>query len=270
MKHDLAAGSLALLIVAAVLVTPVSSSGETIEFQDGEWSRPHISNFDISMENDSGIFVFSLDMEGSCPPGTEDLQLTFGTLNGSTVEVMDDLWIEEGESMLLGNGYVLEKLGNGSDPWSSWRFHAGLSFPMDMDLDSIMEMVTAFTGEDPGGIEMPDNETLPGFDVEGTLEKLSETQIYVIARAYNKTGAWGQDRMDVTNDLLLEVISFLSSEDLLPDTDDDDTGVEEEDQDTSEKDNGVLIAAFGGAAVIFLAAALITTFFILWKKKKGQ
>ncbi|MEA3557899.1 MAG: hypothetical protein U9R75_01470 [Candidatus Thermoplasmatota archaeon] len=234
---------------------------EEAQFDEGEWLKPTIGTFDISIENESGTFKFRSNVEGGSPPGTDHLNITLGMLNGTEIDLIDGFWIGEGGIILFGNGWKLEALGNASDPWSAWKFRAEITFPMDADLDTILDLFGLFTGEE-GGPDVLENGTMPDIDIEDALKALSEMRIYIVARSWNGTGAWGQERRDITDELALELLTFAVNEGLVQEMDDDTSDDDPDDDDTSEKDGSLLIVVSGFAAVLLFIAAITSAVFI--------
>lgn len=262
---------LLLLIFFSGLNISAVGAEDDISYDRGIWHSPEITSFDISVSNDSGTFKFRMDLRGTAPPGTEHVELSAGVANGTRIDIFDEIWVEEGNFMLFGNGYKLETLGDESEPWSNWSFHASLTVPMDMDLDLLTDLLGGIIGFDIGDLDITENGSIPDFDAGELLQDLAETEIFAISRAYNSSGAWGQDAMEVTDDILIELLSFASDEGWISDPgsddDDDDTVVEEE---QTDEGNAVLIAAAAGLAVLLLISIIITVAFVMIKTRSDR
>ena len=226
---------LSLLLPLLICSIEVEADGE-VRFDEGEWIKPTIDTFDISIENDSGTFRFRSNVVGGSPPGTDHLNLTLGVFNGTGADLNDGFWIGEGGIILFGNGWKLEALGNASNPWSAWKFHAEITLPMDADPDTILDLFGFLTGEE-GAPDIVGNGTMPDIDMEDTLKALSEMRIYVVARSYNGTGAWGQEGRDITDELALELLTFAVNEGLVQEMDDDTSDDDLDDDDLFEDED---------------------------------
>ncbi|MFW3146237.1 MAG: hypothetical protein ACMUIE_05450 [Thermoplasmatota archaeon] len=268
MRRDLMIFSAALLLLLAPILSFPAAGEEEAPVESGEWESPDIEEVEVLLENASGSLKIKLEVRGTAPPGTESVNLTFAMQNESGLQV-PDLWIDDSFSFYLPGmiEFVLEPQGEGQDEWVRWEFRFNLMVPMGFDMFSLLDLV--------GGSDFNISEedipldSLEDIDMDTIMEQIASLKLFIIARAYNETGSWGQEGEDVTDMVITEVLSFMIDEgyiDSMPDDDDD--GVSDDDDmnagdDPEKKESPMLIGLAGGVIVILLIGIIIAVVFII-------
>lgn len=246
----------ALLMASVVVVSlflsvqPPSVAGQgTVT----DLSAPVIVDVTMSLSNISGTIVFRFAADGTCPPGADHVNVSFGAGNGtSPPEPLEDGWIGPVEMMFFGNGISLRPTGPQADPWSTWSFRVGASLPEGTGFEELIGLVGEFMGN--GTFDLEDlNWSL--FDPE-LVEGLEDMELYLFARAYMPDGSYGQTYKDMTDDVVPVLLEFARSEGLI-----DGTDGPEGPGDGGEGDDGfpygpVLIALLIIAEMLFLVALI--------------
>jgi len=258
-------GCIPLTIIAILLVIP--SPGTSIEMDQGDWQRPSIDSVEISLRNATGVFSLAFTATGSAPAGTETVNVTFGTLNGTELQLVGDLWFKEGNLMILGNGMSLEGEGNSTEPWSEWTFKVRVNLPYNGDL---MAMIEAVQWMLPEGI---DNSTLGDFEFDpaNIARTLAEMNFYFVARAFNDTEAWGQEALDITAQVQTAVLQFMIDEgfiDSFVNGDDDDVIPADTGNDGKKEVSQGLLVALGIGGIVMLIAAVIIAIYLLTTRSR--
>ncbi|MGA1793305.1 MAG: hypothetical protein ACMUHM_05095 [Thermoplasmatota archaeon] len=257
-------GCLSLVIMAMLLV--LASPGISIDMEQGGWQRPSIDSVEVSLLNSTGRFSLAFTATGSAPSGTETVNVTFGTLNGTELQLVENMWFREGGFIFLGNGVSLEADGNVTEPWSEWTFKIRVTLPYNGDPMSIVDAVQWMLPDEIDNSTLEDIE----LDPENLTRLLADMEFFFVARAFNDTGSWGQEAFDITAHVQTAVLQFMIDEGYLddPNSKDDDT---EPDDDTGDDKKGVsqgLILALGIGGVILLIAAVIIAVFLLTTRSR--
>jgi hypothetical protein len=242
---------------------------EPLQLEQGGWMRPSIDEAGLVMENVTGIFRFSLNASGTSPEGTERVEITLGVLNGTEIELAENLWFKEGVVNLLIYGNTLEQV-EGTYPWSDWFFEVWFTIPSNEGIEGAVSRLSGFFGVDMSNLSMEEagNYSMEDIDIQSLTEMFQDNRFYLIARSYNETGAWGQEAFDLTDHMYTALLQFLIDEGLIenPFADDDDDGEEPLDDDNEkEKENGsvsswILIGIF----IIGVTTLLITVSIVLY------
>ncbi len=262
------------VILISLMGMMIISSGmvvwgeDTPELEQGGWDRPEIDNVELEIKNSTGIFKFTLDANGSAPEGTERVEVTFGGLNGTNIEVAEDFWFEEGTVFLFIYGSTLEQ-EEGPYAWSNWSFDVWFSMSANGGIEGAISQIGSMFGVETGNI------STENFDLANLTTALAETKLYFIARSYNETGAWGQEAFDISDHFYTAILQFMIDEGMLEDPfadDDDEVPIETEEE--GKKKSGlsplVLIAIFVIGIVSLLVVVAIVVFLALSSKRKSQ
>jgi len=254
--------SVLLAVLLGSLLTHQSLSdpamGQTIGPKVPE---PIITNVTMSLKNISGTIVFRFTADGTCSPGADHVNVSFGVGNGTTpAGPPEEGWIEPIEMMFFGTGVSLRPTGPKNDPWSKWAFRLGARIPAGTDPEDLLDIIGGIFGNetpDMSGID------LSLFDLD-ILEELEGAQMSLFARAYLPNGTYGGTSMDITDKVVPSLLEFARSEGLLDDDDDgpDDTG-DDGKRDDSASYWPLIIALFIFAEVLFLAMII----YIMRKRK---
>ncbi|MGA1820039.1 MAG: hypothetical protein ACMUHU_03420 [Thermoplasmatota archaeon] len=251
-----------LLLTVSLLLVP---AGNSIEIEQGGWQRPSIDSVEVSLVNTTGRFNLAFTANGFAPSGTETVNVTFGTLNGTRLHLMETMWFREGGLIFLGNGYSLEAGGSDAEPWSEWTFNIQVTFTYNGDPLSIIDAVRWLL---PAGI---DNSTLDDIDLDPAnfTRLLAGMEFYFVARAFNDTGAWGQEALNITSHVQTAVLQFMIDEGFLDDPNlDDDDAQDDDDADDGKGIGQGLVLAIGVAGVVLLIAAVIISVYLLTARSR--
>lgn len=269
--------ALAVLLIGTLFVGNSSiytMADETPELEQGGWMKPTINDVNLEIKNSTGFFRFDLDALGSSPEGTERVEITFGGLNGSKIEVAEDLWFEEGNVFLFIYGSTLEQV-EGNYPWNNWSFNIWLALPVSGGIEGALTQLGGLFGFDTGNLSSEDigNISMEDFDLQNLTEMFQENRFYLIARSYNETDAWGQEAFDLTDRLYTALLQFMIDEGWIenPFTDDDDTVPADNDDESKDKEgvsSWILIGIFLTGIITLLAVIAVVTFMALSSKSK--
>lgn len=222
---------------------------------------PVITNFTMSLRNISGTIVFRFTADGTCSPGTDHVNVSFGVGNiSASPEPPEEGWIEPIEMMFFGTGVSLRPTGPKTDPWSKWAFRLGARIPAGTDPEDLLDIVGGIFGN-----ETPDLSGINWSLVDtGILEDIEEIKMFLFARAYSENGSYGDAEMDITDKVVPALLEFARSEGLI---DDDDEGPDDTDDEREEDASfwPLLIVGFILAEVLFLAMIIY-----LIRKRKSR
>ena len=216
--------------------------------------QPEIESFDMFLENRTDSYFLEIGINGSVSGKSDQVNLSL--LIRNETEKLDGLWLEPMESGFIFYEVRLEGVGPSEDPWSRWEFYFMVDIPKSDNLPEILELVA---GEDIDLNLTDPNMTLDPeeVDTDELARQLSELKIELIARALSGNGTYGEDRMDITMEVVGELTSFFI---------DNGGGTEDDDQDEEEitekeKDDGdwvlYVIISTGMIAVILIILVLI-------------
>lgn len=223
--------------------------------------EPVITNVTMSLRNITGTIVFRFTADGTCSPGADHVNVSFGVGNGTTPpEPPEEGWIEPIEMMFFGTGVSLRPTGPTTDPWSKWAFRLGARIPAGTDPEDLLDIVGGIFGN-----ETPDLSGINWSLVDpGILEDIEEIEMFLFARAYSENGSYGDAEMDITDKVVPALLEFARSEGLI---DDDDEGPDDTDDDEEESAPfwPFIIVGFIVVEVLFLAMIIY-----LMRKRKSR
>jgi len=226
--------------------------------------EPIITNVTMSLRNISGTIVFRFTADGTCSPGADHVNVSFGVGNGTTSpEPPEEGWIAPIEMMFFGTGVSLRPTGPQNDPWSKWAFRLGARIPAGTDPEDLMEIIGGIFGNDTPDLADINMSMLD----PSILNDIEGVQMSLFARAYLPNGTYGGTSMDITDKVVPALLEFARSEGLL---DDDDDGPDDTDDDGKRDDSAsywpLIIALFIIAEVLFLAMII----YIMRKRMAGR
>jgi hypothetical protein len=254
---------LAVLVLGSLLIGSSimnSVADETPELEQGGWQKPTIEIAELELKNSTGMFKFKLNASGTSPEGTNRVEITFGELNGSKIEVAEDLWIEEGITNLIIFGSTLVQL-EGPYNWSDWNFDIWMNVPSGGGIEGAISRLGGFFGLDTGNFSSED------MDIQNLTEMFQDNRFYLISRSYNATGAWGQTAYDLTDHIYTAILQFAIDEGWIDDPfadDDDDDIVPPEDDDQGKEKNEVSPWILIGIFVVGITALLIVISVVIY------
>ncbi|MGA1849175.1 MAG: hypothetical protein ACMUHB_07530 [Thermoplasmatota archaeon] len=266
-----------LVVLLSMMIWAVSAAGDSsaeapIELEQGGWDMPDISQVDVSIKNATGFYQLNFAVEGTSVPGTERIEVTFGGLNGTEIEVADEMWFsEETNFQIFNNWILLQGTGNSTDEWSTWTFEINFAISSTNGLMGAIESLSNLPGLnfDLGNFSLEEFD----MDAANVTQAIAEMKFYFIARSYNETGSWGQEARDITGQVQTALLGFLIDEGLIEGPSDDDDQ-EPPDDDTESEDEGKeistgLIVGISLAGVVFMIAAIsVGVVMVLRRSKK--
>ena len=272
------------LITLAALLILLSSYPVCGEEKSGKIS---IDEVEVDLENRTGMLYFRFQARGSAPAGTDHVNVTFGYSN-STDRVVLDVWIEEMDAMLFGNGISLLPSGPEEDPWSSYVFTAALFLPYMGNISSTIDILMGIIGELAGNISgngdavdeqmdpylgnMTDtSDLLEQMDPIEVLAMLRDTKLLFIARAVDQEGSYTEAERDVKMELLDAVFGFLGDEGIIEPFDGGQgSGISETDSETgNEKESRTSIVPLMllTAGITLLLVSIVSVIVLLISRK---
>jgi hypothetical protein len=272
MRKEVVTILLSMILLASGAIGAASAEAP-LELEQGGWERPTISQVDVSIKNETGFFQLNFAVQGTSEPGTESVEVTFGSRNGTGIDLADEMWFtEETNFQIFNNWILLEGNGNSTNPWSTWSFEINFALPSTGGLEEAIASLSMIPGLD---LDLG-NMSLEGIDMDAAniTQALAEMQFFFVARSYSGTGAWGQEAFEITGQVQTALLGFLIDEGLIegPSTDDDeepdDDGLEEEDDDQKEVNTGLIIGISLVGIVLLLTAVAIAVVLVLRKSKK--
>ncbi len=267
-----------LVILLSMMIWAVSTIGDSsaevpIELEQGGWEMPGITQVDVSLINATGFYQLNFAVEGTSDPGTESIEVTFGGLNGTKIEVAEDMWFSEDTNFQIFNNWILlQGTGNSTDEWSTWTFEINFAISSTNGLMGAIESLSNLPGLnfDLGNFSLEEFDT----DATNVTQAIAEMKFYFIARSYNETGSWGQEAQEITGQVQTALLGFLIDEGLVEGpSDDDDQEPPDDDivnEDEGKETNTVLIIAVSLAGVVFMIAAIgVAVVMVLRRSKKA-
>jgi hypothetical protein len=254
---------LMMALTLAMGVLSLSNITGIVQGAGEDASQPVITNVTMSLKNISGTIVFRFTADGTCSPGVDHVNMTFGIGNGTVPpDPPEEGWIGPIEMMYFGTGVSLRGTGPKSDPWSKWSFRMGLSVPEGTDPEDLLSMIGGIMGN-----ETPDMEELNLSILDpDNIQRLGEIHLFLFARAYLTDVNYGQTSIEITDTVVPALLEFARSEGL---TDDDDVPNDDEGKD-DEGDGAslwpILIVAFIAAEVLFLVVVI----YVLRKRRSRR
>lgn len=240
-----------IMVLALAFGAIVSAQGEEAE-EDPILS---IETVDLTIENKSSTLRIDLDVTGTAPRGTDNVNLTLGFKN----ETMDEklpFWLEPiDQNIFLIAGLKHGPKGTVEEPWIKWETSAYANIPLDIsDLLSLLDLIGPSLGlnlsildelqnlDELGNISLPENiSDISDITDLITIPKKSEavsylegTEIYIIARAVDSEGSYTESSKNVKMDLVDSLYDFFIEEGYVEAETPVDT---DNDGETSEKDD---------------------------------